>query len=273
VRNNTVSQAGRKEIPNTINIKINPNETDIYGMELYITGGKIKDGYTMPLHDLVSYYSVLYVLLPANVTGEIKEKYLFLNDKKTLNEDAEFKVLEIKYNKKLATPEEQNRLGHLIAKRRIDRFKVVEKQLGLTVKKIAELGDSNPENFVEMYNAIMHFRTDTLTNYKTAYPVYLDFERFAHIYLKHYDKFFIPASTLRGTHFQYSYKDVRRVITLIIEELKDEIEESLSKGKEYRKYGNQGYYFNGNYYTLWIDADGRLLQFHAQESGATIEPL
>lgn len=262
-------KAGRKEIPNTINLKFDASRMDIYGMELYITGGKIKDGYVIPLHDLISYYSVLSVLRPADITDEIRYTYLFQDDKKTLNEQAEFKILEIKYHKRLITQKEQKRLGELIAQRRLERFKVVEKQLGVPMKRIVEFGESYPDQFVEMSNAVMHFRTDTLTNYKTAYPVYLDFERFVHIYIKHYDRFWVPGSTLNGTPFQYNYKDVRRLMVLIIEELKDEIEESLSKGKEYRKYGDQGYYFNGNYYTLRVGADGRLLQFHAQETAKT----
>lgn len=265
-RGKQYGKPGTKEIPNTINIKFDPTGTDIYTMELYITGNKIKDGYKMPQHDLTSYYAVIYALDSDNLPNELKEMYLFQEDKKTLTAEAEFKMLEVKYHRKIATTEEQNRLSNLLAKRRMDRFKIVEKQLGVSIKKIAEHGKSYPEEFVEMYNALMHFKTDTLTAYKTDYPIYLDFERFAHIYLKHYDKFFIPASTLRGTHFQYKYKDIRRLLTNIIEKLRGEIEVSLSSGKEYRKYSDQGYYFNGNYYTLRISPEGRVLQFHAQEN-------
>jgi hypothetical protein len=265
-REKQYGKPGTKKIPNTINIKFDPTRTDPYAMELYITGNKIKDGYKVPNHDLTSYYAVIYALDPTNIPDDVKEAYLFQEDKKTLTEEAEFKILEVKYHKKNATPEDQKRLGQLIAKRRIDRFKIIEKQLGISMKKIIEHGESNPTLFVDMYNAVMHFKTDTLTAYKTDYPIYLDFERYAHIYLKHYDKFFIPASTLKGTPFQYSYKDIRRLLTLIIENLRDKIEETLSEGKEYRKYSDQGYYFNGNYYTLRISPEGRVLQFHAQEN-------
>ncbi|MEJ7780844.1 MAG: hypothetical protein WKF68_14780 [Daejeonella sp.] len=107
---------------------------------------------------------------------------------------------------------------------------------------------------------LLSFKDETLTEHVTQYPIYWDEERFIHIYGRHYVDYFINFSTYKGTHFQYSYKDIRRLVCLILKSLQNEIESSLSNEWQYDKYGDQGYYFNGNYYTLRID-NGRLMTF------------
>ena len=73
--------------------------------------------------------------------------------------------------------------------------------------------------------------------------------------------YFIHFSTYKGTHFSYTDKDIRRVICGVLDSLRVEIQAALSSGKRYDKYGDQGYYFNGDYYTLRIEETGRLMTF------------
>lgn len=48
-------QTGNKEIPNTINIKIDSN-FDVVGAQQYVLKSYLKKGYSLPKHDLIIYY-------------------------------------------------------------------------------------------------------------------------------------------------------------------------------------------------------------------------
>jgi hypothetical protein len=256
---------GQKEIPNTIEVKFDPNGFDLEKSQVWLASNRIRDGYTLLNHEYIELYSNLFVLNPQAVNDENKEKYLLTADKSFFSEEAAIKILSAKYRRDLISGEEAIQFNTLLKQRRIARFEVVKKELGISNKQLEKFREAHPEKYKELYGVVLSFDTEPLSNYKTAFPIYWDFERFIHIYLRHYSNFFIEQSTARGTHFQYSYKDIRRVACLIIENLKEEIETDLPKGKGYSKYGDKGYYFNGNFYTIRIDKQGRLMQFHPLE--------
>ena len=120
---------------------------------------------------------------------------------------------------------------------------------------------AHPDEYKNARMILLAFHYETLTARSTQFPIYWDEERFVHIYGRHYVDYFVNLSTYKGTHFQYSYKDIRRLVCLVLESLKDPIESALSDGKPFNQYGDQGYYFNGNYYTLRIAENGRLMTF------------
>ena len=70
------------------------------------------------------------------------------------------------------------------------------------------------------------------------------------------------------TKFQYTQKDIRRILKIAIENLKDKINEKLKEGKEFRIWGDRSIYFNGNHYSLHILKDGRVAAFHPMENPA-----
>jgi len=253
---------GQKEIPHTINLEFDQTGFDLEKSQIWLASMKIKDGFTLLNHEYVELYSNLLVLNPKLLSDDNKVKYLLAPDKSDYTGEAEMKILSSKYRRMLISPDEAVRFISLIKQRRIARFEIVKKELGISNNQLEKFREANPEKYKELYGVVLTFETETISEYKTEFPIYWDFERFIHIYLRHYANFFIEQSTARGTHFQYSYKDIRRIACLIIENLKEEIEADLSKGNGYSKYGDKGYYFNGNFYTIRIDKQGRLMQFH-----------
>ncbi len=256
---------GKKEIPNTLKVKFDMNGFDLEKSEIYIALNKINDGYTLLHHEYVDLFSNLFVIEPETVTQQMSETYLLATNKKDFIPDAEYKILSAKYRRSMADDDEVIRLNILVNERGLKRFEVIKKELGLSNNQFEIFRKAYPEKFKELKGVTLMFETETLSNYKTTNPVYWDFERFIHIYLRHYKEFFIEQSTARGTHFQYSYEDIKRLVCLIIKNLNEEIELALSSGKGYSKYDDQGYYFNGNFYAIRIDKTGRLMQFHPLE--------
>lgn len=97
-------------------------------------------------------------------------------------------------------------------------------------------------------------------------PIYWDYEGFLHIYLRHCDELAIEGHFENKTKFQYTQKDIKRILKIAIEELKPKINEKLKEGKDFRIYGDRSLYFNGNHYSLHILADGRVAAFHPMEN-------
>jgi hypothetical protein len=256
---------GLKEIPNTINVKFDSQDMDLEKLVIWNMNQKIKGGYTLLRHDWVTYYANIFVVNPDLISDEIKTKYLLKEDKSGFQEEADIKINAGRLRRMLSTGEEIFYFDKLLKERRIARFEIIKNELGISDKQIEKFREANPEQFEQLHVIVLQFDTETISDYKTDYPIYWDFERFAHIFLRHYKEFFINGTSARGTHFQYVYKDIRRIARLIIENLRGEIEESLASGMPYAKYGDQGYYFNGNFYTLRISAEGKLMQFHPQE--------
>ena len=97
-------------------------------------------------------------------------------------------------------------------------------------------------------------------------PIYWDYESYLHIYLRHCEELEIEGHFERKTNFQYSQKDITRILKIAIENLLPQINERLSQGKEFRIYGNKALYFNGNHYSLHILPNGRVAAFHPMEN-------
>lgn len=258
-------QEGMKEIPNTINITFDATDFDGDSAMVNLALNKIKDGYKLLEHEYIDLYSKLIVLNSEIVNEKAKNKYLFKKDKIEFTEEALIIILSTKYRRDLINNEEILKLLKLLKDRRHERFNIIKRELGVGDKQIELFKKEHPDKYDELLNVTISFETETLTHYKSDYPIYWDFHRFIHIYLRHYKNFFIRHSTTKGTQFQYSYKDIKRIVGIVIEKLKDDIEADLSMGRPYAKYGDKGYYYNGNFYTIRIDKSGRLMQFHPIE--------
>ena len=107
---------------------------------------------------------------------------------------------------------------------------------------------------------LKHWQYDRL---KTTEPlIYWDFKSYLHIYLRHCDEL-QPAGIFKGkTPFAYKQKDIRRILSIAVEQLADKILARLSQGLGFRTAGRQrALYFNGNYYAMRIESNGRVDSF------------
>ncbi|MFT3749155.1 MAG: hypothetical protein QM768_12590 [Agriterribacter sp.] len=255
----TYKQSGTKTIPNTTTININARTFNVVNSQLYVLGHYLKDGFSLPRHDLVLYYSNLYLFKRDKITDSEIEKYLLKEDKSGFSDLADFTIHDIKAREKIATEDELEYYKKLLMQRSKDRIHFITKHLGITEKKLNELISSDFDKYMAIQTSTWMFETETLAYLSPNVVIYWEYERFIHIFLRHYPDFFIATSTKgKGTSFQYHFKDISRLVKIIIEELKSSVSEKLQAGKEFSA---QGIYYNGNHYQIRIAADGKLLQF------------
>lgn len=252
-------QLGTKEIPNTIELKIDSN-FDVIGVQQYVLEGYIKMGYSLPMHDLITYYRNLYLFYPHRIKDEEKHQYLYKQDQITFTEEADYLIHDIKVHEKIATEDETMYWGELLKARSEMRMDYIKKHLGISNNEINKMILSDTKKWVTLVQSTWLFETETLEYLGPKACVYWDFKSFIHIFLRHNPDFFVPASTKgQGTHFQYTFKDISRVAKIILEQLRDDINIKLSNGKPFVV---NGHYYNGNHYQIRIDPNGRLMQFH-----------
>jgi hypothetical protein len=264
---NQYDNAHVKEIPNTINLQFNSSGFDGERMQLTLFRKRIEAGIPLIPAEERRYYSLLFLLEPKTITDQIKKDILTHPATGQFYDDVWITTLKtIVYADRESSPLKTT-LNTALANRRIERVGFMCKHLGIATKHIDNLQRDNNDAWLELMKLIYGFEPETLTLWGWTQHVYWDFERFIHIYLRHYKEFLINESSKgQGTGFQYSLKDIRRIINLVLKANKDAIESRLKIGKGFHLQNDNGYYYNGNYYSLKIDPDGRLMQFHPQDN-------
>ena len=256
-------QPGVKTIPNTITVNINSKTFDVVASQQYVLGHYLKDGYSLPPHDLALYYSNTYLFKRDRITEDEIQKYLLKEDKSGFTDLAAHTMLDTKVRENKATPEELEEYKNRLTQRRDRRIDFIKQHLGISENQIAELRKTDFKRYMNIETSAWMFETETLEYLDPNAIIYWDYERFMHTFLRHNPDFFVAVSTKgQGTEFQYSQKDITRVAKILIRELKDKIIAKLKDGKEFAAIGQ---YYNGNHYQIRIDPDGRLMQFHPMD--------
>ncbi len=256
-----------KVIPNTINVNFSSIMFDAERMQLMLFKNRIKIGIPLILEEKRQYYG-LKLLLEHDQITEVERKNILTNPATNqFYDDVIITALKsiAEYDDKGSTI--RFLLNRSLANRRIERTKFICNHLGIAQKHIDKLKVENEQAWIELMRLVYGFEAETLTLWGWRHHIYWDFERFIHIYLRHYKNFLINESSKgQGTGFQYSLKDIRRIISIVLDSNKEVIEKRLDQNLGFQIQKDKGYYYNGNYYSLKIAPDGKLMQFHPQDN-------
>lgn len=150
----------------------------------------------------------------------------------------------------------------LISKELKKHDRIIKAELQRTNQKLAELADKygdkieNLEKICSNYEERVVLFGDKL--------VYLDFERFVHIYARHVSETLISDKYVGKTVFQYKFDDIMRLISLVLTSVSNDIQQHFKENpdKQYRRMGSRSVYFDGHYYRIEIDEKEKLITFH-----------
>lgn len=262
---NAYTQKGQKEIPNAININVDFTGTDPCKLALYNLNMRLRDGRVLIKGEWDEYcgYNLYY-------SPEIKDdenlKDKIFNEDGAKKQEVRFYELIAKHRNSDITEEELNEFSSLLKARRIERFEILKIELTKTgINSLEKFKADHPDIYMEVYKTSLTFDDDVLTYTKSPIPVYWDFKSYLHIYLRHCDEL-QPAGHFKAkTPFAYKQKDIRRILSIAVEQLENKIQARLSQGLDFRTYGEKALYFNGNYYSMRIESNGRVDSFHPNE--------
>lgn len=188
-------QPGTKQIPDTQIIKINSKTFNVIAAQQYVLGHYLQDGYKLPPHDLTLYYANLYLFQKDKISQSEIDKYLMKADGTGFNELADYIIHDIKAREKTATENELNHLKQLLMQRRDMRIAYVKQHFGVSEKQLTALRQVNFQRYMRVEETAWMFETETLHYLAPDVVVYLDYERFMHIFQRHNPDYFIPGST------------------------------------------------------------------------------
>lgn len=260
------NQTGIKEVPNTITVNVDPTDFDSNRAYLWLYGQKIRNGDILIDEEITKFCGLSLYLKPGSENYDFVKQNGFDEDGQKLPKVRYFE-LEAKLYATDISREELLEFNEFLQARKIERIEAIKKEIkSSTNKSLEQFEEEFRDIYSELQKSRVQFETESLEYHEVVTPIYWDYEGFLHIYLRHCDELAIEGHFENKTKFQYTQKDIKRILKIAIEELKPKINEKLKEGKEFRIYGDRSLYFNGNHYSLHILADGRVAAFHPMEN-------
>lgn len=260
------NQTGIKEIPNTITVNVDPTDFDPNRAYLWLYGQRIKNGDILIEDEISKFCGLSLYLKPGSENYDYVKENGFDENGQRLPK-VRFFELEAKLYATDITKKELLEFNEFIQARKVERIEAIKKEIKRsTNKSLEQFQEEYPDIYAELQKSRVQFETESLEYHEVVTPIYWNYEGFLHIYLRHCDELAIEGHFENKTKFQYTQKDIKRILKIAIEDLKPKINEKLKEGKDFRIYGDRSLYFNGNHYSLHILADGRVAAFHPMEN-------
>lgn len=261
-------QEGLKEVPHTINIEFDPTGIEYGSMELWLlskrvqNGGKLLDFEWSKLCGYSLYFKAIHIKKPSQEQAELIRSKCFDEDGNKYKMVRFYELTARLYNQKISEPEMEEYFI-LLRERTSIRLEILKDEIKRSTNKTVEQFNSEfPIIYKSIINSLIYFEEDVLEYHQTNIPIYWDFRSYLHIYLRHCKELEIEGHFEDKTKFQYTPKDIRRILCIAISDLHEKINERLSNGSDFRIYGDKSLYFNGNYYSLRIENNGRVDSFY-----------
>lgn len=192
-----------------------------------------------------------------------KEK-LQIYDNGILRNSIERKFLEIKMDKEVSTEEEDNRFFELSKLNMNSNLEVLKTELNRAGTNLSKLFALNTGLCYHLMQGTYLYTPEQLNGFK-GIPIYLDWKGYIHVFTRHVKEFAVSERFKDKDKLLWHPSDVIPVIKKVISEVDSEIQKFWEENPSIRfsKYGVQSLYFEGDYYTFHVEADGRLSTFHS----------
>lgn len=223
---------------------------------------RLKDrGIGLMPEDLSSYLAFKYILEPEEIT--IEEKQSLFGEDGQIKDAVLFHILLWRQDAEIITDEEKVKLREL-KKRRFDgRMALLKQELQKQGLNLERLRKEYPQQAILILEKVISFN-DRSFNTSGRFPLYMDFESLLHIYFRHAEEMNVGTQFADRDKFQLEEKDILAVIRIVMGALNEEYQaykEQHPEGRFFRS-GKMAYYYNGDYYHVNVDADGRISTFY-----------
>lgn len=155
------------------------------------------------------------------------------------------------------------KLRQINSNRLINRSSLVEKELNKMGLSWEKLWEKYPEKCSLLFYRMIKFE-EIRCNIVGKHLLYISFNSFLHIYLRHVKELKVEHQFGERDKFQLCEEDVLIVLRLVIQQFNDEYQiwkDSHPTGRFYRR-GKKAYYYEGDYYSFDINPDGSVSTFY-----------
>lgn len=253
---------GEKEIKNTIKVNFNSAGLSVQRLELYNLNARLKSGYKLYQEEEYKYIGYQLHYNPESIPKEVLDGLIDPGTNK-LKEEIRFYQLQAEFFDATSdNPVMNDELKDMLQKRGKEKIKILMEELKRSAEKLKNIGEKYNDNLKSIISLCLRFEDEVLLPYEL--PIWLDFERFIHIYVRHVKETKVGERYDDKTIFQYKFRDVRRIIKAVLKSVYIEIQEHFKNNpnSNFYRIGERSVYYDGNYYRIEIEPNGRLLTFH-----------
>jgi len=200
-----------------------------------------------------------------------EEKKEIYNEANELNEPIIWEYLQIKLHREEISDEETKRLGALLTQKERNDMAILDKYLKQAGSSLKKLAKDNIDQAVKLLMKVGDFK-DRKLNVMGKIPIYLDIDSFLHVYMRHVEEMKVNSHFEHKDNFQWATEDVLTVMEHVVKEIDEEVQAFFVEkpNGRYSRYGGQSVYFQGDYYTLHIESNGRISTFHKNRKNAAM---
>ena len=221
--NNNFSDTNIRKLPKPIDLKVDFSKVDTDLLTIRTYSQMEESGYTLIPDEKDQLYAALLNKYGSQIK---KEKYdeLFIDPQTCqIKKGIRYHQLDRKYfSKEDLTAEEDKEFKMLIQETVRERVPVLLNELTKSTEKLKEIGIKYSQALKRTSALASIFKVERLL--MCRFPVWWDFERFLHIYLRHVQEIQVGERFTEKTRFQYAFKDIRKLIEIVLEQIQDEIE-------------------------------------------------
>ena len=261
-RQNRFIERKKKEIQNTINIEIDSRDwQDINGITFGFLNSRFAKGNQLSPNEMNQYLGLREYYKKGNQKSPFKE-LAYQEDEVTLKSEVRFFELKSKFEDLVINEDDMKEFAQQIISKYSYREKLISEELKKSSEKLKQLSQEFGDQ-IEKLKEICHKYDERIVLFGEKL-VYLNFDRFLHIYIRHVTETQIGNRFQGKTVFQYKFDDIIRVISLVMDVASNDIQEHFRNfpDKIYRRMGARSIYYDGHYYRVEIEPNGSLTTFH-----------
>ncbi len=265
-RKTEVHDTGEKKVPNIIEVKVDFKEHNVDEDKLQLSLLTMKNNHGI---ELIYFEKEQIIGLTRGINdGHIDSRILahFGFDKESMENNHNIWLCYFKMKEKRNSLSEQQKERYLEIQNILSMKKITKILKEITKSNIQAIEIGQQQDTLKVIiDSAMKFRPSILSLGKKQ--IYWDLESYLHIVIRHVKDYQI-GDFKKKTPFSYKPEELKLLIEKVINCIKNEYQtEKLAKpDKIFTRQGKMAVRFNGDYYNLRIEPDGRLRQFHALES-------
>ena len=222
----------------------------------------ISDGIELTPEEHNEYLAYKIVLEPEKLTENEKAE-IFDENGAIVNQEVAYFWLMWKKNAGKLTEKNEKDLMQLSNNRIANRFELTDKELNSMGLSFDKLVKNYPEKAILLFSRIIDFHEHRY-NIAGKHLLYMSFESFLHIYLRHVKELTVENQFGERSKFQLAEKDLEATMDIVLGSLNDEYQtykDEHPNNRFFRK-GKMAYYYNGDYYDVDILPDGQIGSFY-----------
>lgn len=261
-RKNRFIDKKKKEIPNTINIEIDAKDwQDINMITFGFLNSRYIKGNPLSPNEMNQYLGLREYYNKENSISPFKE-LAYQEDLATLKNEVRFYELKSKFDDLVINEDEMKEFAQQIISKYSYRENLIKEEIRKSAERLNQLSQEFGDQ-IERLKDICHKYEERVVLFGEKL-IFLNFERFLHIYIRHVTETQIGNRFQGKTVFQYKFDDIIRVISLVMDVASNDIQEHFRNfpDKIYRRMGARSIYYDGHYYRVEIEPNGSLITFH-----------